>query len=154
MIRKAETRDIKDILLLLEQVHKIHADARPDIFRNGSTKYNEKDIIEILNDSSKPIFVYQINENVVGYIFCIIKRIKNNSNYNDLDYLFIDDICVKEEYRGQNIGSKLYNYIKEFAKENNLKSIRLNVWNFNENAFKFYQKNGMKILEYIMEETL
>ena len=154
MIRKAQKEDVNDILTLLKEVHEIHANARPDIFRIGTTKYVEKDIIKILNDFQRPIFVYELDGNVIGYVFCIIKKIENDNNFNDLDYLFIDDICVLSKYRGNNIGSELYNYVREFAKEKNLKSIRLNVWNLNEKAFNFYQKNGLKILEYVMEEKL
>ena len=154
MIRKAEVRDINDILVLLHQVHDLHQTNRPDIFKKGTVKYNDNDLKIILEDETRPIFVYEIDSKVVGYIFCMIKRIENDCNLCDYDYLFIDDLCVLEKYRGKNIGTFLYKYAKDFAIKNDLKSIRLNVWNFNEKAYNFYQKNGMKILEYIMEDDL
>ncbi len=154
MIRLAENKDINDILLLLHQVHDIHYINRPDIFKQGTTKYSENEIKDIIKDENRPIFVYQKDDRVIGYAFCMIKIIKDDRNLCDYSYLFIDDICVLDKYRGKNIGSLLYNYVKEFAQEKRLKSIRLNVWNFNEKALKFYTKNGMKILEYIMEDEL
>ena len=66
----------------------------------------------------------------------------------------MDDLCVLKEYRGRKIGTELYNYAKDFAREKNIKNIRLNVWNLNKKAIDFYQKNGMKILEYVMEDKL
>ena len=154
MIRKAEIKDINDLINLLHAVHDIHRDARPDIFKDGTTKYDKQDLKEIINDEKRPIFVYELNKKVVGYVFSIIKSIKNDKNLEDYDYLFIDDICVLEDYRDKGIGSELYSYVKKFAKMQKLKSIRLNVWNFNEKAYFFYKKQGMNVLEDIMEETL
>ena len=154
MIRLANENDINDILVLLHEVHDIHAMKRPDIFKNNTTKYQKKDIIEILKDENKPIFVFADQEKVVGYAFCIVKDIKNDNNLQDYRYIFIDDLCVEEEYRNKFIGTELYNHVKQYAKAKNAKSIRLNVWNLNEKALNFYQKNGMEILEYVMEEKL
>ena len=154
MIRQAEFKDIDDILVLLGQVHDLHQKNRPDIFRKNTVKYDKDALKSIMKDDNRPIFVYEMDSKVVGYIFCVITKIENDCNLCDYDYLFIDDLCVLDAYRGKNIGSSLYNFAKDFAIKNNLKSIRLNVWNFNEKAYNFYQKNGMKILEYIMEDRL
>lgn len=35
-IRRAESRDIPRIDVLLYEVHKVHSDARPDLFRAGA----------------------------------------------------------------------------------------------------------------------
>lgn len=154
MIRSAKKEDIMEIINLLHQVHDIHAEKRPDIFKKGTTKYNKKDIKKLMKCENSPIFVYVLNEKVVGYIFCFIKKIRNDQNLCDNSYLFVDDLCVLKEYRGRKIGTELYNYAKDFAREKNIKNIRLNVWNLNKKAIDFYQKNGMKILEYVMEDKL
>ena len=39
MIRKADNRDIDDVLRLLVQVNDVHAEIRPDLFVKGHTKY-------------------------------------------------------------------------------------------------------------------
>ena len=41
-IRKAEKKDIPQIEELLYQVAKVHADARPDLFRAGQKKYTAR----------------------------------------------------------------------------------------------------------------
>ena len=38
-IRLANLNDVDDILNLLLQVHKVHSDVRPDIFKPGQRKY-------------------------------------------------------------------------------------------------------------------
>jgi len=150
MIRRALNKDIDKILILLKEVNLIHAKNRPDIFRVG-TKYNSLDLEnKILNE---PIFVYVENDEVCGYIFGKIIEV-DNQLFKKNKIFFIDDFCVDESKRGKNIGTKLYNYVKEYAKEIKCDKIELNVWNFNERAYKFYLKCGLKPLEITMEEIL
>ena len=54
-IRKANECDIAGINALLYQVHRIHAEGRPDIFRLGNKKYNDDELRAILADDSTPI---------------------------------------------------------------------------------------------------
>jgi len=150
MIRRALNKDIDKILILLKEVNLIHAKNRPDIFRVG-TKYNSLDLEnKILNE---PIFVYGENDEVCGYIFGKILDVESQL-FKKNKIFFIDDFCVDESKRGKNIGTKLYNYVKEYAKEIKCDKIELNVWNFNERAYKFYLKCGLKPLEITMEEIL
>ena len=56
-IRKAISKDIPQILSLLEQVLSIHAQGRPDLFIDHTTKYTKEELEEILQEESRPIFV-------------------------------------------------------------------------------------------------
>ena len=50
MIRRANTNDIAQIINLLHQGDMVHFKIRPDIFKPNTTKYNEQEISEMLND--------------------------------------------------------------------------------------------------------
>ena len=153
MIRLAEEKDILKIEDLLAQVHDVHYQIRPDIFKEGVNKYNESEIANILNDKNRPIFVYEKDGIVVGYVFCIIK-IDDDKSHIYHKTLFIDDICVDKNYQRQNIGNILYEYVKAYAKKEGCYNITLNVWKNNESAEKFYEKLGMKVLKTTLEEIL
>ena len=56
-IRRAEEKDIPRIIELLKQVLQIHADIRPDIFISGTTKYTTDELVKMINDDKKPIYV-------------------------------------------------------------------------------------------------
>ena len=56
-IRRAEEKDIPRIIELLKQVLQIHADIRPDIFISGTTKYTTDELVKMINDVKKPIYV-------------------------------------------------------------------------------------------------
>ena len=154
-IRRAEERDIAGINALLYQVHRIHAEGRPDIFRLGNKKYNDEELRAIIADDSTPIFVaVSEDEKVLGYVFCIYEEVKGNPSLMDRKTVYIDDLCVDATLRGQHIGTALYEHVLEESKREGCVAVTLNVWCLNEGAMRFYEKLGMKPLKVMMENTL
>ena len=154
-IRRAEERDIAGINALLYQVHRIHAEGRPDIFRLGNKKYNDDELCAIIADDTTPIFVaVNEEEKVLGYAFCIYQETNNNASLCDRKTVYIDDLCVDATERGQHIGTALYDYVKEQAKKEDCIAVTLNVWCLNEGAMRFYEKCGMKPLKVMMEDII
>lgn len=152
-IRKAEERDIPRIVELLYQVHDVHAQKRPDLFKIGAKKYTEAELSEILADGERPVFVAENTDGVMGYAFCIFQRhmALNTPNYTSL---YIDDLCVDENARGQHIGRSLYEYVLNFAKRSGCYNVTLNVWSCNERAMGFYKSLGMSVQKLGMEQIL
>ncbi len=154
-IRRAEAQDAGRINELLYQVAKIHADGRPDIFKTATKKYSDEELIQIIANDETPIFVAaDENDYVLGYAFCIYQITENSLLLKDKKTLYIDDICVDENARGGHIGKSLYEYVESFAKANSFDNITLNVWAFNEGAYKFYEKCGMTPLKIMMEKGI
>jgi len=154
-IRRANERDIAGINKLLYQVHRIHAEGRPDIFRLGNKKYNDEELCAILACDTTPIFVaVDDSEKVLGYAFCIYEETKNTPSLMDRKTVYIDDLCVDATRRGEHIGTALYDYVKEEAKREGCSAVTLNVWCLNEGAMRFYEKCGMKPLKVVMEQEL
>lgn len=154
-IRRANEWDIEGINALLYQVHRIHAEGRPDIFRLGNKKYNNDELRAIIADNKTPIFVaVNEEEKVLGYAFCIYEEVKDNASLMDRKTVYIDDLCVDATLRGQHIGTALYERVAQEAKQEGCIAITLNVWCLNEGAMRFYEKLGMKPLKVVMEEKL
>jgi len=155
MIRLACEKDIDRILQLLSQVLEIHAQARPDIFISGTTKYGREELEEMLKDSSSPIYVAVDQEDrVLGYAFCQIKKQPASDNLVPFSYMYIDDLCVDSACRGQHLGQKLFEYVKDEAEKIGCYEVCLNVWTGNEGAETFYEKMGMKTKKREMEFVL
>ena len=152
-VRKAETRDIQRIIDLLHQVNMVHHVLRPDLFKPHTTKYSEQELEIMLNDDSKPIFVYDDGD-VLGYAFCQITEVKDHQLLEDIKTLYIDDICVDENARGKHIGKSLYEFVRDYAKSIGCNNITLNVWEGNHAATSFYKNMGMQIQKTTMEILL
>ncbi|MBQ8827846.1 MAG: GNAT family N-acetyltransferase [Clostridia bacterium] len=156
-IRRAQIKDIDGINGLLRQVLTVHHNGRPDIFKAGTQKYTNDELITIINDDTKPIFVgidEKNNDKVLGYAFCVFQQHIGNNILTDIKTIYIDDLCVDENSRGQHIGKQLYEYVLNFAKENGFYNITLNVWSLNPGAIKFYEACGFKPQKIGMEVIL
>ena len=106
------------------------------------------------------------NEN---YIYFFINVDNENAGYIGLskkqDHMFLSKLYIKKEFRYKGLGTKAFDFIKNFAKENNYKNIILTVNKYNTNTINAYKKwqfkeidsvvtdigNGFVMDDYIME---
>lgn len=155
IIRRAEENDMNGINKLLCQVLMIHHNGRPDLFKGNVKKYTDEELLEIVKNDTKPIFVgVDDNDTVLGYVFCVFQQHIKDNILTDIKTLYIDDLCVDENSRGQHIGRQLYEYVLAFARESGCYNVTLNVWSCNEDAMQFYEKCGLVPQKIGMEKIL
>lgn len=153
-IRRARQCDVEDINKLLYQVHRVHSEGRPDIFRPGNKKYTDEELTEIIQDDKRPIFVGMLDGHVAGYAFCVFQEHVGERSLSDIRTLYIDDLCVEEKLRGKHIGKQLYEYVLGFAREQGCYNVTLNVWACNPSAMQFYESCGLSVQKIGMEKIL
>ncbi len=158
MIRSATFSDISVLQRLLLETCAHHGAIRPDIFRAGGLKYTKSDLLAILSDESRPIFVYEEQGKVLGFCFCQWVEHRESPVMTDRKELYIDDLCVDEPCRRQGIGEALTRHAIKVAREGGCSFVTLNVWTGNESAIRFYEKMGLRprktMLELPLEENL
>ena len=156
-VRNAEIRDIPGILELLVQVDMVHHAIRPDLFNGPATKYTADELASILADPKTPVFVYADEQGrVLGHLFAIFQKHTGGGVMTDVKTLYIDDLCVREEYRGvePRVANQLFDHAVAFARQNGCYNVTLNVWAGNDRALRFYQRQGMRPQKYGMEMIL
>lgn len=153
MVRKANKNDIDAIIDLLHQVNRVHYEIRPDLFKPNTTKYDHHQLEALLDDESKPIFVYD-DGNVLGHAFCLVTEVKGNQLLQDIKTLYVDDICVDKDARGNHVGKALFEHVRDYAVAIGCNNITLNVWQGNLPALNFYQSMGMHTQKTTMEIVL
>lgn len=153
-IRRAGADDIPALDKLLYQVHKVHSDLRPDLFRQGAKKYTDAELETILTGNNTPVFVAERDGAVQGYAFCVHKKFGNDSNMTGIKTLYIDDLCVDECSRGGHIGRALYEHVLDYARSCGCYNVTLNVWAGNDSAMKFYESVGLGVQKIGMERIL
>ena len=154
-VRMAQEKDIARIHSLLAQVAMVHHKGRPALFKPGKSKYTDEELKALLQDSNRPILAaVDDNDCMQGYAFCIFRQYKDHNIMTDIKTLYIDDLCVDENLRGQHIGRKLYDSVLAFAREQGCYNVTLNVWCCNEKAMKFYEACGLKPQKIGMEVIL
>ena len=154
-IRRAISSDIPGLNRLLHQVLNVHHQGRPALFKANASKYTDEELTLLLGDDRRPIFVaVDENEAVLGYAFCVFQQRLHDNILTDIKTLYIDDLCVDETCRGQHVGTALYQYVLDFAREQGCYNVTLNVWACNESAMAFYRKCGLKEQKIGMETIL
>ena len=152
-IRTAEKKDVEDIVRLLKQIAQLHHIGRPDIFKSNANKYTHDFVHFKIKNPEERIFVAVDNlDKVCGYIFCYFEIRKEHAVLKERKILCIDDICIDDNKRGIGIGSLLINHAKNYAESSECSAKELNVWEFNEDAMKFYEKHNY-ILEGIRKNS-
>ena len=153
-VRRAVEGDIPAVMELLKQVNRVHYEGRPDLFKLA-TKYTEDELRAIMNNDETPVFVCADSDGrVLGHGFCAFQRPENTRLLNDILTLYIDDICVDENARGQHVGRMIYEHILDYARQFGCYNVTLNVWNCNPGAMKFYEKLGLVPYKIGMEKVL
>lgn len=155
VIEPAQPEDIPAIMELLSQVLEVHAQLRPDVFIPGTAKYTPVELQSIIENEDTPIFVARReNAHVDGYIFCVIKEPPFTNTMKKQKTLFVDDLCVAELAKGSGAANKLLQHAIDFGREIGCYNVTLNVWEGNERARRFYEKQGMFVRESQMEMIL
>lgn len=91
---------------------------------------------------------------MLGYIFCIIIDHSADSARCPNTELYINNLCVDENFRREGIGDALFQKALSTAQELGCHNLTLNVWEGNDSALRFYEKHGMKIQKRELEIVL
>ncbi|MCK4028803.1 GNAT family N-acetyltransferase [Streptococcus iners] len=152
-IRKATQSDIPVLNELLQDILQVHHQARPDIFKSEGQKFSEEQLRQLLDNPAKSVFVYELEGQVVGHLFCEITTATGDV-LEPVKTLYIDDLCVASSVRGQKIGEQLYTFALSYAKEQGCHNLTLDVLADNAGAVRFYDRLGMKPQKFRMEQLI
>ena len=137
-IRIMERRD-KDVVIDMMRVFY----ASPAVLSNGSDEIFEADVENCIGDS--PFlegFVIEDNGEILGYSMVA----KSFSTEFGKPCIWIEDIYIKDKYRGLGLGGEMLQFI---TKKYNNCIFRLEVEEENEGAIGVYEKNGFSVLPYM-----
>jgi len=116
-------------------------DNNPQDFENYILKAFNRETIQkqLENPQAHFYFVYE-GSDLVGYFK--VNEALAQSDVNDPESLELERIYVCKEHQGKQIGKYMLEKIEEIAR--NLKALYLwlGVWEENEGAIRFYEKNG------------
>lgn len=153
-IRFATENDLSRVNELRAQVSELHAAARPDIFKPGFPPFFADLIHSVFEDKDKPILVADCDGDIIA--FAILGEIETPERPHKpmRRYLEVDEFGVDIAHRRQGIGRQLFDEIRRFARKKGFSRIELNMWEFNENALKFYEAIGFNTYRRYMEMTV
>lgn len=133
---------------LLRELHALHHAARPDIYQPEPAQPDEKSFSEMLGTSD--CFVSEDESGVTGMGVMRLRTYESPS-VKKHTVAWIEDLCVREDCRGQGAGRSLYEALLARAREEGVERVELNVFGFNESARAFYEHMGLTERSRVME---
>jgi ribosomal protein S18 acetylase RimI-like enzyme len=141
-LREGTLEDSDDFIELFNLVEALHRENKPNIFKTPPDDFALSFFKEILADVNAKIFVAELDSKVIGYVYVLIRAAPNNPILKPNRFLHIEQLAVSPKARRAKVGSQLMKRAENFAKDNKISEIKLNVWKFNVGAEKFYEEIG------------
>ena len=136
--------DVKDLLVELEEyIVSIDEDNLDHLHPDYRDKMAIHDLEEVNNNNGK-CYIAVENGKAIGLIMgCIFP-------YDENDYLDykcpkvgeITELIVSKNVRSKGLGNKLMNKMEEYFKFMKCEYVKVDVFEYNKNAIKFYDNNG------------
>ncbi len=145
-IRLATVGDAALLADLNRDVQQIHAEAWPGFFRESTNQAEVAHWFEtIMRKPENRVYIGQVNDTAVGYIYCEIAHRPQNPFNRPRDFIYIHQISVKPAYRQHGYGKQLMLRVSELARSEGIKQVLLDTWSFNTTAKKFFGDLGFVI---------
>jgi len=145
-IREATLADQNGLNRLYTEIDSLHHEALPELFRSHEGIVRSSAFLaERLDNPAMRIYVAEVGERLVGMILLKLRN-QEHSLMVTQDYLHISTLIVAADFHGQGVAHRLMDTAVSFAKENGLSQLRLNVYEFNQRAIAFYEKEGFATL--------
>lgn len=139
IIRPIEESDYSRVSLIMDHVHKLHVEWRPDVYKDISPLISPSDYIEMLKGNE---WYVAEADGIVAGILKLIERQMESSSQKRKNILHISTMAVDEKYRGQGIGHAFFQMVKAMKEEKQFDSIELQVNAKNQKAYEMYKKYG------------
>lgn len=125
--RKATENDFSQVLELIKELA-VFEKAGEKVTNTVEKMREEQNLFECFVAETK-------SKEIIGIALCFYAYSTWVGNY-----LFLEDLIVKKQYRGNKIGGQLINKVFQLAQEKNVERVRWQVLDWNTNAIEFYKK--------------
>ncbi len=139
LIRCGVSSDYDSVELIMKQVQKLHVDWRPDIYKPADSVYSREYFEKLISENR--LLVAEQEGAVVGLLSFMYRHVESDKQVTR-NVLFVDDLAVSEEYRGQGIGTQLLQLMKDKVNHEHLDGLELQVNARNTAARKMYESFG------------
>lgn len=144
MIRPASREDAAAIAALNELVHAIHAEAQPEIFQPADRQKFAEDWGSDQAEGNTFTFLALLDGKPMGYVHGEVSQRVESVYHRSHEMIYVHQICVAPEARGQGIATSLLDAAKQLGRERGIKRLALDVWRFNEPARRFFEHYGLE----------
>lgn len=151
MLELAQKSDREAVERLARQVHELHVQWRPDIYRMPEELFPQEQFAELI--AARELYAAKLDGVVVGYAMMKI-RTADRPDVVPRKVMVIDQICVEETLRCHGIGTQIMADVHALARAFGCTDLQLGVYPQNDAAVAFYQKCGFLIQSISMQRKV
>ena len=152
-IIKATPVDANEIGKIAYQVALLHYQNAPDEFKKPTLKNQTDYIKKSIADKNVLVLCAKSDEKTVGYVVVYFNTLPKEYFHFE-KRAFIGSIAVDENYRGQGVGTALLKAVETAVKKKKISALEIDVYTFNQDAEKLYNKLGYKDIKYYKQKIL
>ncbi|WP_409250795.1 GNAT family N-acetyltransferase [Bacillus sp. SCS-153A] len=152
-MREATKDDYNFIHTMQKQVHEIHTNKRPDHYNMADITLDKEYFNGLIDGENTKVFLLEADK-PIAYSILTIKNTPERPILIPRKVMYMDDFGVNRKHRGKGLGRIFFKKIVDFAKSIEADSLELGVWEFNEEAIKFYESMNLKTKTRLMELKL
>ena len=143
LMKKCTVEDL-DILrrLSIETFYQTfaHLNTDEDMAEYLENAFNESKLRSQLSNENSAFYFLYADKRLTGYLK--LNEAPSQTDINDSESLEIERIYVSKEFQGTGLGRCLMEHAINIAIERRKKYVWLGVWEKNEKAIRFYERNG------------
>jgi len=133
----------KDIPLILEFIKEL---ATYEKIQDSIT-ISEKILYEhLFQKKYVEVLIAELQKNPIGFALFFYSY----SGYQGKPSIYIEDLFIKEMFRGRGYGKKILSFIANLALERNCGRVEWCVFNWNKKAITFYNSTGAKVMDTLI----
>ncbi|WKS94398.1 GNAT family N-acetyltransferase [Riemerella columbina] len=144
-ISRATLLDVQDLQIIAQTTFKDtfgQENSEENMIEYLQERFSIKQLSSELENENSEFYFAKKGKLIIGYL-----KVNTGTAQTELqenNSLEIERIYVASDHQGQNVGKQLYEKALHIAKEKELQSLWLGVWEENKKAIAFYEKNGFQ----------
>lgn len=154
-IRPATAADLPALTDVMTEADRYHAATLPDLFREprdtaGTAEY----LRAVLANEQARVFVAERGEDVIGCVLATVRRARDLPMLVPRVWVHVETLAVRERDRRTGAGTALMRAAEQWAREQGIERVELNVWDFNQPARALYERLGYRAASHVMVRDL
>lgn len=151
-IRLADEQDLEALCRLYIEFHEFHVRGVPDRLRSlgDPDEYDCSELYpkleKIIRGEDSVIFLAEIDGKPAGLAEVYVREDKPDPARIQRRHGFLQSLIVTEKTRKQGIGKRLVQAAEKWAKQKGAEEMQLDIWEFEEGPFDFYENLGYRTL--------
>jgi GNAT superfamily N-acetyltransferase len=144
IVRKAKDDDAEMVARLGASIQRMHHDERPDWFKPANEAAAVELYRELLGDPAVTIYLAE-DEEALGFVVVKVHQRPDSPLGFAQTLLELDQIGVAPSVRRLGVGHELMNAVRARADEVSARRIILTTWEFNVDAHRFFEAEGLEV---------